>query len=382
MRARSVAVAAFLLAAAFPVLAAPRAVEDWAAWAKRAKVGLADAVDRGMKAAGSGVPYSAELEPDGDRVVWSIDVAQGAKTRNVVVDAASGEIVEDVLEEDDASKTVAPFGKVGLKEGAAAAGKESGGTPVHARFRLEGSAPRIAVTVVDGEGKARVVEVDGATGRVVGAAAPPADRPFTSVFAEDKADLGPTGDNPWFVLQPGRFWVMEGPKGSGTLRVTCTVLPRTRKVDGVECAVLEVREEIDGNLVELTYDYHAHSKRTGNVYYFGEDVDEVRDGKVVGHGGAWLSGVDGARWGLFVPAVPLLGSRYYQEIAPGVAMDRAEIVDLDAVVETPAGTFKGCLVYEETNPEEPGHVDRKHFSREVGFMVKEEETVLVRFGKK
>ena len=35
--------------------------------------------------------------------------------------------------------------------------------------------------------------------------------------------------------------------------------------------------------------------------------------------------------------------RYYQEIAPGVAMDRAEILSIDTVLKTPAGEFEDCL---------------------------------------
>jgi len=35
----------------------------------------------------------------------------------------------------------------------------------------------------------------------------------------------------------------------------------------------------------------------------------------------------------------LLGSRYYQEIAPGVAMDRAEVLSITDTLATPAGYF-------------------------------------------
>jgi hypothetical protein len=35
--------------------------------------------------------------------------------------------------------------------------------------------------------------------------------------------------------------------------------------------------------------------------------------------------------------------RYFQEIAPYVALDRAEIISLNETVETPAGTFSGAL---------------------------------------
>jgi hypothetical protein len=40
-----------------------------------------------------------------------------------------------------------------------------------------------------------------------------------------------------------------------------------------------------------------------------------------------LHGSDNARAGIIMPGTPLLGSRYYQEIAPEVALDKAEISD-------------------------------------------------------
>ena len=382
MKVLQVGCALLVFAACLDCVAGPAPQDDPGARAKQAKVGLLEAIDRGMKEAGTGVIYAVELEPDEGKLVYSIDVAQGSKTRNVTLDAATGVVVHNVLESDDQSRLVAAFTKLGLKEGVQAAVDASKGTPVSGWMKLDGQAPQFAVTVVGPDGKSKEVLIDGNSGQVVAAAAAPV-REYTDTFAEDRSDLGPTGRNPYFLLEPGRFWMMEGKHGSGTLRVTYTVLAQTKRIDGVECGVLESREELDGQLVELTLDYHAFSKRTGNVYYFGEDVDEYRDGKVVGHDGTWIAGEKGARWGLFTPAVPLLGSRYYQEIAPGVARDRVEIQDTAAVVTTPAGTFKDVLVFEETNPEEPGHVDHKYFSRDAGFMVKEEESsVLVRFGKK
>ena len=37
----------------------------------------------------------------------------------------------------------------------------------------------------------------------------------------------------------------------------------------------------------------------------------------------------------------------YQEVAPGVAMGRAEGIRLDETLETPAGTFSDCLKTQE-----------------------------------
>lgn len=176
--------------------------------------------------------------------------------------------------------------------------------------------------------------------------------------------------------------MLEGTEGGKPLVVTYTVLDSTRKIDGVECRAVESRESFGGELKEITMDYYAISRRTANVYYFGETVDEYKDGKVVSHKGTWLAGEGGCRFGLMVPAVPLIGSRHYQEIAPGIAMDRVEIVSTAETVETPAGTFKDVMKQEETNPEEPGRVDHKYYAPGVGMVKEEGNLVLTKYGKK
>jgi hypothetical protein len=121
-------------------------------------------------------------------------------------------------------------------------------------------------------------------------------------------------------------------------------------------------------LVEVSRNYFAISKRTNSVFYFGEDVEVYKNGKVVSREGAWLSGVNGARFGLMMPGQPLLKARYYQEMAPEAAMDRAEIVSLDEVVQTPAGEFKHCLKTAESSPLEPGVTEYKCYAPGVGLI--------------
>jgi hypothetical protein len=143
--------------------------------------------------------------------------------------------------------------------------------------------------------------------------------------------------------------------------------------------VVEDREMKNGALVELTHDYYAIDSATNDVYYFGEDVDVYKNGKVVSHEGSWLSGVKGAKFGLMMPGNPKPGQRFYQEQAPGVGMDRTEILAVNEKVTTPAGTFERCVHVVETSPIEKGLKDHKWYAPGVG-QVRDGRMPLVKYG--
>jgi hypothetical protein len=202
------------------------------------------------------------------------------------------------------------------------------------------------------------------------------DDTWTMDFLVEKGELTSTGRNPYFILEPGYVLVLEG----GNEKHTITVLAETRMVDGVETRVIEERETKAGKLVEVSRNFYAISKRTNSVFYFGEDVDIYTAGKVTSHDGSWLSGVQGARYGLMMPGVPLLKARYHHEIAPKAALDRAEIVSLRETVKTPAGVFKSCVKVEETTPLEPATKEWKYYAPGVG-LVQDGSMQLIRYGK-
>ena len=202
------------------------------------------------------------------------------------------------------------------------------------------------------------------------------DDGWTSIFSCDKDELVTTGRNPYFILEPGYQLVFEG----GMERLVITVLKETRIVDDVETRIVEERETNGGELVEVSRNFYAISKRTNCVFYFGEEVDIYKDGKIASHDGAWISGMNGARFGLMMPGQILMGGKYYQEVAPGVAMDRAEIVGATAIVETKAAQFGDCLKIEETTPLEPDDREYKYYAQGVG-LVQDGNLKLVRFGQ-
>jgi hypothetical protein len=195
----------------------------------------------------------------------------------------------------------------------------------------------------------------------------PAETGWRDRFDVDKADLLPTGANTYIAMQPGR--VLRLAHGSDTL--TLAVLADTQQVDGVTAGVLEERETKNGKLVEVSRNFMATDKKTGDVYYFGEDVDNYRNGKIVNHESAWRAGSGGARFGLMIPARPAAGDKFYQEIAPKIAMDRVEVLSTDETVKTPAGIFEHCVHLRETTPLERG-VSDKYYAPGVG-LIKDDE---------
>ena len=202
------------------------------------------------------------------------------------------------------------------------------------------------------------------------------DRSWKSEFSVERSELATTGRNPYFILEPGYQLVLE----NGSERLIISVLNETKTVDNVETRVVEERETKKGQLVEISRNYFAINRHTNDVYYFGEDVDIYKRGKVVSHEGAWLAGVNGARFGMMMPGSPILRQRFYQEVAPRVAMDRAEVVSLSETLKIPAGEFKEVLKIVETNPLERGAAEAKYYARDVGLL-QDGSLKLVRYGK-
>jgi len=201
------------------------------------------------------------------------------------------------------------------------------------------------------------------------------DRSWISEFQVDKSDLTTIGRNPYFILEPGYALTLE----QGTERLRITVLDETRVIDGVETRIVEERETKNDQLVEISRNYFSISRRTNDVYYFGEEVDIYAAGRIVSHEGAWQAGTNGARFGLMMPGSPVMGQRFYQEFAPRVAMDRGEVVGLSGNLKTPAGNFNQVLKIIETNPLERGS-EAKYYASGVGLL-QDGSLKLVKYGK-
>jgi hypothetical protein len=201
------------------------------------------------------------------------------------------------------------------------------------------------------------------------------ERSWQEEFELERCTLETTGRNRYFVLEPGFQLVLEG----GGTKLQITVLNEIRLVNGVNTRIVEEKEWKGGELYEISRNFFAICRQTRDVFYFGEEVDFYENGRVVRHDGSWLAGTGRNRAGLAMAGTPRTGMRYYQEIAPGVAMDRAEIASVNETCQTPAGRFRDCLKVREESPLEPGVTEYKYHAPDIG-LVRDEELVLTRYG--
>ncbi len=221
---------------------------------------------------------------------------------------------------------------------------------------------------IDPDGK--VIEIKEKASEEAGASAEKPAKKWTDSFGEESCTCATTGRNRFFILEPGHQLVLESPSE----KVVITVLDQTKKIGRIVTRVVEEREEEDGQLKEISRNFFAVCKEHGDVFYFGEEVDDYENGKIVRHSGAWRADQKDSKAGIIMPGTVLLGARHYQEIAPN-AMDRAEIISDDVTLKTPAGTFKNCIKVEETSGLDPEEKCYKIYAPGIG-LIQDEDLLL------
>jgi hypothetical protein len=197
--------------------------------------------------------------------------------------------------------------------------------------------------------------------------------------------------NPLFPMVPGNQSILEGEDDEGELLLEITTCfddgSNCRTADGnpipsgiytiaafgIDTRVIEEREFIDGDLVEVSHNYFGRCEENNAIFYWGEAVEDVEDGVVVGNEGAWEAGVDDAFPGVIMPGLFLLGARYFQEMAPDVALDRGENDEMNLQVELDlSGTvtgFEDCVRVFETSELHSADRSTKIYCPGVGLVV-------------
>jgi hypothetical protein len=204
---------------------------------------------------------------------------------------------------------------------------------------------------------------------------------WTASFMLHNCTFSSVGRNSYFILQPGYRTVYEGIDEGIDVRLTITVLNETKTINGIDTRIIEEKatDTKKGMIYEVSRNYFALCKENNSVFYFGEDVDWYENGHLVNHSGTWYDGINKSKAGLMMPGIALVGSRYYQETAPDVAIDRAEIMSLNETADTPAGKFVNCMKEKDTDGLDPQVAAYKYYAPGIG-QVRDDNLNLVSYG--
>jgi len=200
----------------------------------------------------------------------------------------------------------------------------------------------------------------------------PTAAPTIPVYAPviDPADFVKGVNNPYYPLKPGRTMSYTGKKGKVSLREQVVISKKTRVVMGVTC--MEVADSVweGGKLAQKTLKWYAQDKE-GNVWYFGADAKQYKNGKVSGMAGSWQAGAGGAQPGIMMLAHPTRGDTYRQDYLKGVVEDMAYVVSLDGALKVPYHAYKNLLITLNWSNLTPGVIENRYYAKNVGFVYSE-----------
>jgi hypothetical protein len=176
--------------------------------------------------------------------------------------------------------------------------------------------------------------------------------------------------NRWFPLVPGTRMTWEGHALDGTdqleRKVVFAVTDLVKEIDGVPAVVIWERDYTDGELEEAELSFFAQDD-AGNVWHLGEYPEEYDGGEIVKHP-IWIGGLQDARPGIQMPALPTMDAPDYpQGWGPAVGWnDRGQTFALDQRTCTDVGCYDDVVVIKEFSRDEPGAYQLKYYAPGVG----------------
>jgi len=205
-------------------------------------------------------------------------------------------------------------------------------------------------------------------------------------FDDDFTHL--TRPNPYFPLTIGNRWEFAGGDETNVVEI----LDETKLIEGVTCIVARDQVFFGSDLHENTDDWYCQA-RSGDVYYFGEEVknfesfdgDSPRVAELVSTDGSFKHGRDGDKGGLIFPVSPAAGDAYIEEFSLGNAEDVTEILsttysfgaspELDQLVPPALAAYLcsgNCVVTKNYSLIEPGIFARKYYAPGIGIFLEVE----------
>lgn len=169
-------------------------------------------------------------------------------------------------------------------------------------------------------------------------------------------------DNKYFPLKPGTTFVYKESSDGEQTRDVFTVTNNIKVIIGINAREVHDNAYVNGKLEESTDDWFAQDDN-GNVWHFGEFTTDFTTGS---HEGSWQAGLKGAKHGIIMLAQPMVGDTYNQEVAKGVAEDKATVLSLKEKVCVPYGCFSNVLKTADFTPLEPDVLEHKFYAQDIG----------------
>jgi hypothetical protein len=130
----------------------------------------------------------------------------------------------------------------------------------------------------------------------------------------------------------------------------------------------------------VTRRFLAIDRASGDVFCFGRAVERYDGWHADGRPTGWRAGDANARAGLAMPGKPQIGQKFYQAVAPKVAMERVEVGSLGETIRVPAARFDSCLKTVETTPTNAKRKTERLYAPGVGLLA-DGSFQLVRYGR-
>ncbi|OFX19251.1 MAG: hypothetical protein A2041_06300 [Bacteroidetes bacterium GWA2_31_9b] len=196
----------------------------------------------------------------------------------------------------------------------------------------------------------------------------PSDMPYSVEINPSDFKTDNINGNLYFPIVSGTTYVYEGKNEEGNnIRVEEEYTNDTKIILGVTCIIVHATEYENNELIEDTYDWYAQDN-TGNLWYFGEYSEEIKNGVVVSTDGSWEAGIDNALPGVIMFANPISGLWYRQEYYKNEAEDVAQIISLNESITITYSSFTNCLKIAEWSPLEPSIMEHKYYAPEIGLV--------------
>jgi hypothetical protein len=188
--------------------------------------------------------------------------------------------------------------------------------------------------------------------------------PALSGAAASRAGDRAAAANLWQPLTPGLQSVARGYVNVGNRRLphirVYTVTDVVKVIDGVRSVAVLDQDMDGGQITEQAIDYLSIDAR-GTVWYRGSYTESYEGGRFLNALDGWLSGRQGAKAGIFMPARPRVGApAYYQQQVPGQEATSAQVVRTHQTKCVPFRCFKNVVVIRE------GGAEYKYYAPGVG----------------